>query len=88
MGSGISDSVVEARGVARQDVVSGGVSQMGAGGMNKRFKVVGRYVYPMLESTKTFRTYDEALAELKRWKKEAASQHQEMFGRVIDLKNR
>lgn len=50
----------------------------------ERFKVIGRYCLPWLESVKTFATYEEAKQELRRWKAEAKAQGgQKIMGRVV-----
>jgi hypothetical protein len=47
------------------------------------FKVIGRYVYPWLESAQTFATYEEALADLKQWKANATRDGREVIARIV-----
>jgi len=48
----------------------------------KGFKIHCAYVYPWLESTKTYRTKEQARKDLRKWQREAADQGQEIIGRI------
>jgi len=47
------------------------------------FKIVGRYLYPDVESSEMFQNPGEALTELRKWQKEAKENGQRFQGRVV-----
>lgn len=49
----------------------------------ERFKIVGRYLYPDVESTETFSTKEIASEVNKKWTNEAEKQGMRWQGRVV-----
>jgi hypothetical protein len=54
---------------------------------SRRFKIVGNYLYPPLESTQTFMTADIARSENKKWERQAIDQGLIWKGRVVEVEN-
>ena len=58
-----------------------------AAACSRRFKIVGNYLYPPIESTDTFGSKEEAASMNQNWKEQAEAQGLRWKGRVVAVEN-
>jgi hypothetical protein len=55
---------------------------------SQRFKIIGNYLYPPIESSKSFDSKEAARDENLKWTKEAAAKGMIWRGRVVPVENK